>query len=184
MIYFVTGNKNKFEEAKAILKVKDIEIEQIDYDYTEIQVDDLEEIASYGAKCAFEFLGKPVIVEDSGLFIHALNGFPGPYSSYVHERIGNEGILKLMEGKEDRMAMFKSVIAFCEGTRPGNNPITFTGIVHGKIVEEIRGDRGFGYDPIFTPTNRTFAEMTTQEKNKISHRWKAFEEFIEYVKRQ
>jgi XTP/dITP diphosphohydrolase len=179
-VSFVTGNEHKFEEMRSIMKEKGIDSERIDYDYPEVQSDELEIIASEGARHSREVLGRAIVVEDSGLFINALNGFPGPYSSYVQQKIGNEGILKVMIGIKDRSAFFKSVVAFCE---PKRAPVLFKGVVHGRIIEEIRGENGFGYDPIFAPNDKTktFGEMEMEEKNEISHRRKAFESFIDWL---
>ena len=112
-VYFVTGNLGKAREAKKLLEKLGIDVQQLAYKYPELQSDDLEEIAKYGAKDAAMHLKKPVIVEDAGLFISALKGFPGPYSSFTFKCIGNEGILKLMRGVEDRNAQFRSVVGCC-----------------------------------------------------------------------
>ena len=178
-IYFVTGNINKIKEAKIILKDLDVEIEQVKIDYPEIQ-GTLEEVAEFGAKWVYNILKKPVIVEDSGFFVEALNGFPGTYSRFVQETIGNEGILKLLEGKDNRNAYFKTVIGYCDE----NGVKLFKGIVRGKVAEKIRSKGyGFAYDSIFIPEGeeRTFAEMTTEEKSQISHRKRAFEEFKKFL---
>ncbi|WP_064496428.1 XTP/dITP diphosphatase [Methanocaldococcus jannaschii] len=179
-IYFATGNPNKIKEANIILKdLKDVEIEQIKISYPEIQ-GTLEEVAEFGAKWVYNILKKPVIVEDSGFFVEALNGFPGTYSKFVQETIGNEGILKLLEGKDNRNAYFKTVIGYCDE----NGVRLFKGIVKGRVSEEIRSKGyGFAYDSIFIPEEeeRTFAEMTTEEKSQISHRKKAFEEFKKFL---
>ncbi len=176
-IYFATGNINKVKEAKSILK--DVDIEQIKIDYPELQ-GSLEEVAEFGAKYVYEKIKKPVIVEDSGFFVKALKEFPGTYSRFVYETIGNKGILKLLEGVENRDAYFKAVIGYCDeyGVK------LFIGKVEGYVAYEERGSHGFGYDPIFIPKgyNKTFAELG-EEKNKISHRKKAFEKFYEYLKR-
>jgi len=173
--YFITSNKGKYEEAKLIFEERGFELEWIEDEYPEIQADDLKEIVRFSAKYCAEKYQRSVLVEDSGLFIRALNGFPGPYSSYVFRTIGNEGILKLMEGVEDRSAYFKACVGFCS---PGEGPEVFCGYVEGRIAEEIRGSGGFGYDPIFLYEERTFAEMTTEEKNRVSHRRRAFENFL------
>ena len=96
-IYFATGNPNKIKEANIILRdLKNITVEQIKCPYPEVQ-GTLEEVSEFGAKYVYEKIKKPVIVEDSGFFVEALNGFPGTYSRFVQETIGNEGILKLLE---------------------------------------------------------------------------------------
>jgi XTP/dITP diphosphohydrolase len=123
----------------------------------------------------------PYIVEDSGLFIRALNWFPGTLSSQVFRKIGNRGILKLMEGVEDRYAVFRSAIAL----GLGENVIkVFEGVAEGEVALEARGSGGFGYDPIFIPSGhrKTFAEMDVDEKNKVSHRGMAVRRLIEYLK--
>lgn len=140
----------------------------------------MEEVAEFGARYVYEKLKKPVIVEDSGFFVKALKGFPGTYSKFVYETIGNKGILKLLEDVDDREAYFKSVIGYCDefGVK------LFIGKVDGKVSIEERGTEGFGYDPIFIPKgyNKTFAELGVEEKSKISHRKKAFEKFKEFLK--
>jgi len=175
---FVTGNKGKFSEAKEILAAKDIELIQNKDGYPELQEDELEPIAAYGAKYCAEKLKHPVMVDDSGLFINALNGFPGPYSAFVEENLGNQRVLKLMEDESDRSAVFKSVIGYCE---PGGEPVTFTGTVEGEIAYEERGSGGFGYDPIFDYNGKTFGELGTEEKNKMSHRKRALDKFFAWL---
>jgi XTP/dITP diphosphohydrolase len=177
-ILFATGNRHKVEEASYILAKKDISIVQVDCSYPEIQSDDLEEIASFGAKWAAEHLQQPVMVDDSGIFIEALHGFPGPYSAYVQRTLGNQRILRLMEGEENRRAVVKSVIGYCV---PGECAHTFTGVIEGVIARCERGSFGFGFDPIFEVGGRTLAEMTPEEKNAISHRARALEKFAEWI---
>lgn len=186
-IIFITTNKNKVKEIKdlADAKAKNIIIEHLEYDYPELQLEETESVAKESANYIREKIAikKPFFIEDSGLFIHALNGFPGPFSAYVFDKMGNEGILKLMVDKkgEERKATFKTVIAFCESAK--NAPILFAGTVEGKIAEKIRGEGGFGYDPVFEleGTGKTFAELSTGEKNKISHRGRAFRELLNYL---
>lgn len=182
VIYFATGNPNKIKEANIILKdLKGISIEQIKCPYPEVQ-GTLEEVSEFGSEYVYNIIKKPVIVEDSGFFVESLNGFPGTYSKYVQETLGNEGILKLLEGKEgsERRAYFKTVIGYCDekGVK------LFKGIVKGNVSYEIRSKGyGFAYDSIFIPDDedRTFAEMKTEEKSEISHRKKAFEEFKKFL---
>jgi XTP/dITP diphosphohydrolase len=163
MIYFVTSNKGKFVEAEAIFG----DLVQKNIGYTEIQADTLDEVASFGMKEVVTRLQGPVMLEDAGLFIDALKGFPGVYSAYVQKTIGNQGILRLMENVPDRKAYFRSVVAYVE---PGKEPIMFAGEVHGLIGHEARGTKGFGYDPIFYVGGKSLGEMEIPEKNKISHR--------------
>ncbi len=163
MTYFVTSNKGKFVEAQAIFG----DLVQRDIGYTEIQADTLEEVALYGMKEVVARLQGPVMLEDAGLFVEALQGFPGVYSAYVQKTIGNAGILRLMEEQENRSAYFKSVVAYIQ---PGNETVMFSGEVHGQIGFEARGKKGFGYDPIFYVGEVSMAEMGLEEKNQISHR--------------
>jgi XTP/dITP diphosphohydrolase len=121
--------------------------------------------------------GLPVFVEDAGLFVEALNGFPGPYSKYVYNTVGVKGILKLMKNVENRKAYFMSVVAFGS---PDEQPTCFIGKVNGTLSLQEMGTSGFGYDPIFVPSKgdgRTFAKMTTTEKNGYSHRTEALRKF-------
>jgi len=180
VVFFSTGNFHKFNEARHVLAEFKIAAAMLRVEAIEIQDNDIENIAKASATDALKKTGLPLIVEDAGLFIEALNGFPGPYSSYVYQTLGTKGILKLMEKIEKRDASFHSVIAFCS---PKENPRTFHGEVKGKISLQERGSHGFGFDPIFEPSNsdrKTFAEMSIQEKNKFSHRAQALREFAKW----
>lgn len=182
LIFFVTENTHKFNEARSVLAEYNIAVAMIKTRTLEIQDDDIENIARFRALHAAREVNLPVIVEDAGLFIDALGGFPGPYSSYVYRKIGLEGILKLLDGVSNRSARFKSVVAFCD---PDNNLKCFHGIVEGRISSEVRGASGFGFDPIFEPNEslgKTFGEMTTEEKCRFSHRAKALREFARWYK--
>ena len=178
MITFITGNEHKVKEAENIFKDYDITLEHIDLGYEEPQ-GTLEEVALSGAKYASRKLDKPVIVEDAGLFIKALNWFPGTYSHYVQDTIGNQGILKLLADSVDRYAEFRSVIGYCA---PNSEPKIFLGKVEGEIAVEEKGDLGFAFDPIFyVPSEgKTFGELTTDEKNRFSHRKNSLEKFIKW----
>ncbi|MCL2862837.1 MAG: XTP/dITP diphosphatase [Methanimicrococcus sp.] len=180
-IVFVTGNAGKFSEIQAILASFGVEAIQNKGDYPEIQADDLEPIAAYSAKAAADDLGVPVMVDDSGIFIQALNGFPGPYSRFIEDRLGNPRVLLLMKNETNRDAYFKTVIAFCE---PRKEPLTFSGTVEGKIAFEERGDGGFGFDPIFDYNGQTFGELGAEFKNTVSHRRRALDKFIEWMEKQ
>jgi XTP/dITP diphosphohydrolase len=166
MIYFVTSNKGKYVEAQAIFG----DLEQRDIGYAEIQADTLEEVAIFGMKEVAAHLEGAVMLEDAGLFVGALKGFPGVYSAYVQKTIGNAGILRLMEGQENRSAYFKSVVAYAE---PGMETVMFSGEVQGQIGFEARGKKGFGYDPIFYVGEVSLGEMDLEKKNQISHRAKS-----------
>jgi XTP/dITP diphosphohydrolase len=178
--FFVTSNVHKFNEARRVFAEYKVAVALLNIKALEIQDNNLESIAKASAVDAAEKCSLPVIVEDAGLFIEALGGFPGPYSSYVHQTIGNRGILQLMENVEKRDAYFHSVVAFCSPEEP---PKCFHGKVRGKISQEERGSLGFGFDPIFMPLGgrgKTFAEMSTTEKNRYSHRARALRRFARW----
>lgn len=178
----VTSNPGKAREFEEIFASYGLRFRVEPIRTPEIQAMNLRLIAEQSALYAYDILREPVMVEDAGLFINALKGFPGPFSSYAYRTIGIRGILKLMEGVGDRSARFISVIAFY-------SPIvgevkTFTGVVEGRISEEPRGSGGFGFDPIFIPLEgdgRTFAELSVEEKNRLSHRARAARRFAEWV---
>ena len=163
-LFFVTCNKGKVKEFKQILEPK-VKVEQIAIDYPELRSDDPEEIAKLAAKQLADILKKEVVVEDSGLFIKALNDFPGTNSAYIHKRIGLKGILKLMKGVKDRTAHYRSAVGYC---KPGKKLISFLGVEKGKIAQKIRGKYGFGHDPIFIPeaSRKTYGEMKNTEEVK------------------
>ncbi|MFQ6052605.1 MAG: XTP/dITP diphosphatase [Candidatus Bathyarchaeia archaeon] len=174
-----TGNRDKYLEARATLSKLGVELRLLEVDRMEIQADDLEAIASFSVGRVATG-GRPVVVEDAGLFIDRYGGFPGPYSSYALRTIGLEGVLKLMEGVESRGAAFRSAVAY----RHGDEVRCFIGTVRGRIARSIRGAGGFGYDPIFIPEEgdgRTFGEMEAEEKNALSHRARAFRSFGEWL---
>ena len=182
-LVFITGNPGKFIEAKNLLEDFGIVLEQADLEITEPQSDTLEEVAGKCAEEALKKMGECFIIEDSGLFVNSLNGFPGVYSSYVYRKIGCEGILRLLAGSADRSAYFMTALAYGE---PHGEIRIFTGRVDGTISTEPRGKSGFGYDPLFIPfgSNLTFAEMSVEEKNKFSHRARALRSFASwFVKR-
>jgi len=176
-ICVVTDNENKFYEISEIAREYGINLDMCSGFKLEFQADNIEEIVLKSALLAYLYLKKPVLVEDAGLFIEVLNGFPGPYSSYVYKTIGLHGILKLLDNVDNRKACFKSAVALVLGSKV----YTSTGEVCGVIAYHPRGSSGFGFDPIFIPNgeSRTFAEMSTREKNKYSHRAKAVRRVFE-----
>jgi len=199
MLRFVTTNEGKVREAEAYL-AEITPVEQFDYDYVEVQSDDLAEIAAHGAREAFEAAGgeTPVIVDDAGLFVKSLGGFPGPYSAYVEDTLGIERVWRLVERETQRRAAFRCVVAYADGEgndaeasdgggsdadgRDGSGVRveTFSGAIQGRIVAS-RGEGGFGYDPIFEHDGRTFAEMDTAEKNALSHRGRALAKLADWL---
>ncbi len=181
----MTGNKHKVQEAQNILEKYNIKIsvKPLDLEKIEIQSDNLEEIVRFAVNWIIERKKRcNFFLEDAGLFVDALNGFPGPYSSYVLKTIGYNGVLKLMEGIENRNAKFQSVIGLCFR----NEVKIFKGEVNGRISHEARGNKGFGFDPIFIPNgyDKTFAEMDLELKNSMSHRGKSIKKMAEYLKKK
>jgi non-canonical purine NTP pyrophosphatase, rdgB/HAM1 family len=178
-IFFLTSNKNKFKEAEKILNKFGIKIIRKNSKGIEIQSDSLEEIARVCAAKAYESIKRPLIVEDSGLFVDCLSGFPGPYSSYVLKTVGCKGILDLLGQKRQRSAKFVAVVAYASK----NKIKIFKGIVRGKISKKIFKGKGFGYDPIFIPDgySKPFSRIYPI-KEKISHRALAFEKLGKYLK--
>ena len=186
MIFFATDNVNKFDEARKVLAEYNIAVGMLRVKALEVQSNSLEEIAKASVLDAFEKCNLPLIVEDAGMFVEALNGFPGPYAAYVYRTIGNEGLLRLMDGVSNRNARFSSAVAYCSPRLM--EPRCFVGEVVGEIALKERRRRcesGFGFDPIFKPlgSDRTFAEMDIVEKNKFSHRADALRKFAEWYRR-
>ena len=169
-LYFVSSNNHKFNEAESILNSFNIRIKFLKSNLDEIQSNSLEVIASKKAKFAFSKFNKPIIIEDDGLFVESLHGFPGPYSSYVFDTIGNKGVLNLV--KKNKKAKFVSLITYCDGKIIRS----FHGTISGSISKSPKG-KGWGYDPIFIPNNttKTFAEL--KNKNEFSHRYFALKKF-------
>jgi XTP/dITP diphosphohydrolase len=182
-VYFATTNKNKYLESQLILQQHNISIEFYNVALTEIQSDSIEAIAINKAKSAFAEISKPVIVEDDGLFIYALNNFPGQYSSYVYKTIGNNGILKLLNDSKCRSAVFKSYFTYYDGKR---NPKSFKGETYGSISYRIT-EGGWGYDPIFVPRGSvlTFGQLQIRNiKIRFSHRAKALSLFAKWYQNE
>ncbi len=177
-IIFITGNENKLREAKQILG---IEIVSKNLELREIQGVDLEDVIKDKLSHGYEILKKPVMVEDTGLFFNALNGFPGALIKMLLVRCGRDGIVKVLEGFEDKAATAKCAVGF---TKDGKDLKVFIGEVKGQIVRQ-RGESGFGWDPIFQPDgyDKTFAEMDSEEKNAISHRFQALKKFKDYIRK-
>jgi XTP/dITP diphosphohydrolase len=171
--FFATGNDHKIKEAEAALSQFGIGVKKLEgIPKIEIQHVDLQEIADTALVLILPKTKERVFVEDSGLFVHQLNGFPGPYSSYVFETLGTEGLLKLMQDAKSRKAEFRSTVSFGMN---GKHLATFSSVTEGTVQLQPRGMGGFGFDPIFVPmwTNKTFAEMELKEKTVYSHRAKA-----------
>lgn len=182
MIAFVTTNDGKFREVAQQMGEHGYELEHIKTSYPELQADTLEETIVPGLEWLLARYPRALMIDDSGLFIDALKGFPGVYSSYVFRTLGCDGILRLMEGVGDRSARFECCIGFVS---PARRPFVVKGVAKGSIATEKMGSGGFGYDPIFIPEGRseTYAQMDIGEKNRISHRGRAIEAFLKELPR-
>lgn len=178
MIKFVTSNEHKFTELKSILSEFRVEIEWIRMKYEEIQADTTEEISEDSCKKLRKLVDGSFFIEDTGLYVPVLGGFPGPYSSYVNRTIGNMGLLKLVNA--DRSAYFETVISLSLG----GEIYLFKSSLKGTISMEESGVEGFGYDPIFIPEgySRTLSELGLEEKNRISHRRGAAEKMVKFLR--
>ena len=132
-VFFASSNEHKFEEAQRILSTLGVNIKLFKTTLEEIQSNSLNEIAKRKAIDAFTKIQKPILIEDDGLFINSLNGFPGPYSSYAYDTIGNTGIIQLLENTELRDAKFVAIIAYCNGI---DEVKLFESSIPGKISKE------------------------------------------------
>ncbi len=166
---FVSTNPGKFREVRAILRPYGVRVRWVRQELPEIQADDLEEVARHKARAVRRVRG-PVIVEDSGLFVRSLAGFPGVYSAHFLRIWGFAPILELLRSRR-REASFRSVVVL----RKGGTLRAFEGDVRGTIAARAAGTGGFGYDPIFVPRGyrTTFAELPAATKNALSHRGRA-----------
>ena len=172
-LFFVSSNENKFQEAERILSNLGVKINFSKTTLEEIQSSSLSEIAEQKVISAYELVQKPVIIEDDGLFIDSLNGFPGPYSSYVYDTIGNKGIMNLLENSQVRDAKFVSIIAYCDSDCDVK---LFESSIPGKISSIIEKG-GWGYDPIFIPDGESKTYANVSDKDKFSHRAAALTKF-------
>lgn len=185
-ILIATHNQHKKEEIQQILGDHYKVTSLTDYNiHDEIVEDGLTfyENALIKAKYCFEKTGKASLGDDSGLVVEALDGRPGIYSArYAGDHDFAKNMAKVLEelkDQENRKAYFVTVM--CLVDESGTN--YFEGRIYGNLTQEIRGEKGFGYDPIFIPENYeiTFAEMKSEEKNKISHRKQAIEKFLDFM---
>ncbi|KAL7081327.1 hypothetical protein ACP275_14G033200 [Erythranthe tilingii] len=169
-VTFVTGNAKKLEEVRAILG-NSIPFRSLKLDLPELQGEP-EEISREKARLAAKEVNGPVLVEDTCLCFNALKGLPGPYIKWFLEKLGHQGLNNLLMAYEDKSAYALCVFSLALG--PNADPITFLGKTPGKIVLP-RGPNDFGWDPIFQPDgyDQTYAEMAKEEKNTISHRYRA-----------
>ncbi len=176
-VRFVTSNPSKFREVRALLAPFGLRVRRLNRTLPEPQAERLEEVVR--AKLAALPADRlPVVVEDAGLFIDSLHGFPGVYSAHFYRRWEFPFILELLR-RRPRTAAFRAVA----GVRTRRGVYLFSGACRGEIVRRPRGHLGFGFDPIFRPlgSRRTFAEMDVSEKNRFSHRARAFRKAARFL---
>lgn len=176
-LLFVSGNAGKAREIEAMLGTP---IEQLALDLPEIQALAVDDVARHKAATAFERAGRPVVVEDTGLYVEALRGLPGALVRWFLATIGPAGICDLIPTGADRAARARTAVAYCDGGRLE----IFAGETAGVIAPAPAGQGGFGWDPIFRPlgASRTFAEMTLAEKAGYSMRRKALDRLRERIR--
>ena len=187
-LIFATNNAHKIEEVNSILNnefnIRSLKEEQIDFDIPE-PFDTIKENACEKARVIYSYTGKDCFGEDTGLEVTALNGEPGVKSArYAGEGKSSEDniekLLSNLKKESNREAQFKTIVCLIIN----GEEFTFEGICKGTIIEEKRGQSGFGYDPVFIPdgSKKTFAEMTMAEKNIFSHRKKAIDSLVQFLK--
>lgn len=188
-IVFATNNAHKLKEVREILQGTGINVLSLSdigcHDDIPETADTLDGNALLKAEWIKQRYGYDCFADDTGLEVDALDGAPGVYSARYagpgHDSAANVALLlKNLEKADDRRARFRTVIALMAGD---SEPVLFNGIVDGEITCERFGDSGFGYDPVFKPedSDRTFAQMTDEEKNAISHRGRAVKKLAEYL---
>lgn len=196
LLIMATNNEHKLKEVRQILDYKDILIKGLEevgcYDDIPETADTLEGNALLKTRYMYSHYGVDCFADDTGLEVEALDGQPGVFTARFgqmngygnsHDADANmQCLLDKLQGKENRKARFRTVIALvCEGKE-----YIFEGIVEGEILTEKSGQEGFGYDPIFSPEGKgiSFAEMSAEEKNQISHRGRAVEKLIAWLKKE
>lgn len=187
-LVFATNNRHKLDEVRAIVgdRVEVLSLNDIGcYDDIPETADTLQGNALIKARYIYEKFGVDCFADDTGLEVEALDGAPGVYSArYAGKECDSEAnmqkLLQNLTGKSNRNAQFRTVIALII---KGEEKL-FNGIVKGTITEEKRGDSGFGYDPVFIPEgfSESFAQMSGEMKNSISHRYRATRELSNYLK--
>ncbi len=167
-IYFVTSNTFKFREVERVLG-PGLVMKKLDV--PEIQAMEVKDVVEDKARRAYGILKKPLIVEDTGLYVRSLNGFPGAFARWFFDTVGNERLCRMLKNFKDRSAYSETCICFYDGKRS----MVFSGRGYGEIVKKPRGHEGWGYDPIFQPRGyaKTFGEMSMSQKNAVSMRAKA-----------
>lgn len=186
-ILYLTSNPYKFREAEIILHDQygfELEIKDPDFELYEIQAETCAEVAAFSAKYAADKLGVPCLKSDTGMYMEALGGLPGPYNHYFDKQIGAEKFVELMKNEPNRKARIEHCFAFCE---PGKEPVVFTGESTGTIATECRGKDGRWHDFFYIPDGetRTLAEIGDEDQaKKASYYGDAIHKFAEWYKQQ
>lgn len=172
-IFLVTGNEHKLREWRQIVPTS-IDLQSVNIDLTEIQSDDPVEIVTDKVKRAYAQVGKPVIVEDVDAGLEKLGGLPGPFIKFFNDKLGKDALYKLAGGEGE-----KATVACTTAYYDGDELLIARGEIDGTVVAP-RGD-SFGFDIVFVPDGetQTYAEMTPEKKNSLSHRRKAIELLVE-----
>lgn len=169
-LIYLTTNPHKMEEANEFFKKKygfELEIMNPNFEVIEIQAKTCGEVAAFSAKYATEKLNYPVLKSDSGLYIDALGGLPGPYNAYFDKHIGIDKFLELLKNETNRKARIEHTFAYCE---PGEEPVVFTGGGTGTIAKEARGTKGRWHDKFYIPDGET---RTLSELRDIDYEYEA-----------
>jgi XTP/dITP diphosphohydrolase len=179
-ITLVTGNWAKVALAKQFLEPEGIEVDNVKMDTIEIQADTVEEVAAFSAKWASDQLKANVVKNDTGIMVDALKGFPAAYTHYAADTIGEDGLLKLMKGVENRKAKFVQALAYCEY---GKEPVVFTSITEGEIAKRKSGKYGWAWDFIFIPKGQTKTLGCFKDEVRFSL-WNdtGYKQLVEYLK--
>lgn len=174
---FITGNAGK---AKYLSDYFHLPVDHIKLDLKEIQSLDLKEVVEDKARRAYEIVRSPVLVEDVSLVFNGLKSLPGPLIKWFLDTLGNEGLCRLLDGRDDRSAFAEVQFAICDE----KGVHTFSGSIEGSLAEAPRGEMGFGWDPVFIPKgyDKTWAEMTDDEKHETSMRQIALEKMTKFLK--
>jgi non-canonical purine NTP pyrophosphatase (RdgB/HAM1 family) len=172
-LLLVTGNPGKLAEAR---RLAGRELEAVALDLPEIQSLDFLEVLEEKARAAFAAVGRPLVVEEAGLELAALNGFPGPLVRWMLDAVGAEGIARVAHDAGDAEARARCFLCWTDGS----SSIVGRGESAGTLVLPGRGEGGFGFDPVFQPdgSERTFAELSGEEKDRLSHRGKAWRDLL------
>lgn len=178
-ITYVTTNYEKLMRAKSILPNNGINVESVDLNCPEIQSDDIIEIARFSSEYSYKTLNKNIVKSDMGLFIQALDGFPGPYSNYIERKLDASYILKMLEGVSDRKAFYREVICFYG---IDEKPMIFESVTQGVIGLTLDGEYGWNYDRIFIPesSDKSFANVK-DDKRALMYSCEGWNSLAEYL---